>query len=114
MRRADGESRPKEKGERAALSVLPSCVGQVKQRLKTASRLVRHSAAGQATQGATWHPSNIPAWQKPPAWCEVVSWWAACGEVSPQYGGKRNAGPRVYLQQLGRDLGISHSLHDQC
>lgn len=37
MRGADGESKPK-RGERAALSALSSCVGQVKQGLKAASR----------------------------------------------------------------------------
>lgn len=60
MRRADGESRPKEKGETAALSALSSYVGQVQQPLKAASRSAQSSAAGQAALRAAWHSHDIP------------------------------------------------------
>lgn len=40
------------------LSALSSCVGQVKQWLKAASRSVQSSAASQAVLRAAWHPSE--------------------------------------------------------
>lgn len=100
-----------------ALSALSLHVDRVRQRLKAASGSVQSSAAlAKPLRGLHGTQVTSLRGQKSPAWCAAVPGIRGCntGRCLHSMGWKRNTDPRGYLQQLGRDLGISHSLRDQC